>query len=53
SLPYHFETKGPADWMSRYFFTADPQQLLPGAGGTMPSMDLLLYFQDHLALQSH
>lgn len=39
---YKFE-RNESDWMSKYFF----------AGGTMPSDHLLLYFNDHVAIEKH
>lgn len=43
TTPYYFETDGDDNWMGAYFFT----------GGIMPSNHLLLYFQDHMAIEQH
>lgn len=56
SLPYHFKTEEGNSWMARYFFTGKLRFqifLINLLGGTMPSNDLFLYFQDDLSIVKH
>ncbi|KAG4909865.1 hypothetical protein JHK87_055981 [Glycine soja] len=43
AFTYHFEDKNEDDWIRRYFF----------AGATVPSANLLLYFQDDVTVINH
>jgi len=43
SASYELETDGSNNWLGKYFFT----------GGMMPSDSLLLYFQEHMKIESH